>query len=594
MEDSAVAWKNYLYVADNGGKLFCWDLNTMKLVWVQNVLDDTNTSPVFAEEDGHGYIYISTSLHITATGTAAGRKGGIPIWKIDAATGEIVWKTEPYKCYTVLGVSGGVQDTPVLGQKDIANLVIYAIARTPNPGSGILVALDRKTGEEVWSTSYQPLHVEFAGGRLHARGQVLHRARATPSGNMFLLEGKTGKIVDYINLGTNIEASPAVFDNTIVVGTRGQKIYAQDQLTHVRRGRHSRGTHGQAQDHRDRPRPLQRVRRLHHRLRRGRAGAGRRGQGRPGQGDLLRRHGHVPERLPHRRADGRRARKPGLRLPGHGRARRADPGRRGGRSRAPPGGRRGGRRGRRPARSELTQWPIQLHLISPAAPYFHGADLLVAADCTAFALGSFHSDLLKGRKMVIACPKLDETGPYLDKLAALIRDAGLKSLTIAIMTVPCCTGLERMVRAGGGRFRGRHPREDGGHRHRRADSRRALSARPDVRGEPQDQTLHARGHLLRPVHGHARQHRGEPRPAHHPARAERRASANCSGSSTPSPCCWPPSCSPAAPWATSTAASGPSCRARHLHRGLAALRPLAHASRSSSGHGRCRGWAPPS
>jgi ferredoxin len=98
-----------------------------------------------------------------------------------------------------------------------------------------------------------------------------------------------------------------------------------------------------------------------------------------------------------------------------------------------------------PARSEISQWPIQLHLISPAAPYFHGADLLVAADCTAFALGSFHSDLLKGRKMVIACPKLDDTGPYVDKLATLIRDAELSSLTVAIMTVPCCTGLERMV-----------------------------------------------------------------------------------------------------------------------------------------------------
>ncbi len=98
-----------------------------------------------------------------------------------------------------------------------------------------------------------------------------------------------------------------------------------------------------------------------------------------------------------------------------------------------------------PAPSELSQWPIQLHLISPAAPYFHGADLLVAADCTAFALGSFHSDLLKDRKMVIACPKLDETGPYEDKLTALVRDSELKSLTVAIMTVPCCTGLERLV-----------------------------------------------------------------------------------------------------------------------------------------------------
>jgi Pyruvate/2-oxoacid:ferredoxin oxidoreductase delta subunit len=98
-----------------------------------------------------------------------------------------------------------------------------------------------------------------------------------------------------------------------------------------------------------------------------------------------------------------------------------------------------------PARSELTQWPIQLHLISPAAPYFHGADLLVAADCTAFSLGSFHADLLKGRKMVIACPKLDDTGPYVEKLATLIRDAELQSLTVAIMTVPCCTGLQVMV-----------------------------------------------------------------------------------------------------------------------------------------------------
>ena len=226
MEDSAVAWKNYLYVADNGGKLFCWDLNTMKLVWVQNVLDDTNTTPVFEEENGHGYLYISTSVHETAKTTSSGaRKAGIPIWKIDAATGQIVWKTDPYSCYTVLDVSGGVQDTPVLGQKDISNLVIYAIARTPNPGSGIIVALDKKTGEEVWRTPTShymwssPVAVYTPDGKSYI-------VACDTVGNMFLLEGKTGKIVDYINLGANIEASPAVFDNTIVVGTRGQKIYA--------------------------------------------------------------------------------------------------------------------------------------------------------------------------------------------------------------------------------------------------------------------------------------------------------------------------------------------------------------------------------
>jgi ferredoxin len=96
---------------------------------------------------------------------------------------------------------------------------------------------------------------------------------------------------------------------------------------------------------------------------------------------------------------------------------------------------------------ELTQWPIQLHLISPQAPYFQEADLLIAADCVAFARGSFHADLLHGRKLVIACPKLDDTGPYVEKLAELFRAAQPKSVTVALMTVPCCGGLQRIVQS---------------------------------------------------------------------------------------------------------------------------------------------------
>jgi NAD-dependent dihydropyrimidine dehydrogenase PreA subunit len=97
-------------------------------------------------------------------------------------------------------------------------------------------------------------------------------------------------------------------------------------------------------------------------------------------------------------------------------------------------------------KSRLSQWPIQLHLISPQAPYFEGSDLLVAAGCTAFALGGFHDDLLKGKKLVIACPKLDDTQGYVEKLAELVRRNHLNSLTVAIMTVPCCSGLERIIR----------------------------------------------------------------------------------------------------------------------------------------------------
>ena len=96
-------------------------------------------------------------------------------------------------------------------------------------------------------------------------------------------------------------------------------------------------------------------------------------------------------------------------------------------------------------RSELSQWPIQLHLVSPFAPYFKNADLLIAADCTAFSFGSFHPEFLKGKKLVIACPKLDDTTGYVEKLAEILKRNELKSLSVAIMTVPCCSGLYQMA-----------------------------------------------------------------------------------------------------------------------------------------------------
>jgi hypothetical protein len=98
------------------------------------------------------------------------------------------------------------------------------------------------------------------------------------------------------------------------------------------------------------------------------------------------------------------------------------------------------------AASELRQWPIQLHLVPPTAPWFANSDILIAADCVAFALGSFHSDLLKGKAVAIACPKLDDTTPYVEKLASIFRENEVKSITVAIMEVPCCRGLDVIVK----------------------------------------------------------------------------------------------------------------------------------------------------
>jgi len=99
--------------------------------------------------------------------------------------------------------------------------------------------------------------------------------------------------------------------------------------------------------------------------------------------------------------------------------------------------------------SQLKQWPIQLHLVSPEAPYFQEKDILLAADCVPFAFADFHKDYLKGKSLAIACPKLDsEQEIYVDKIAALIDDSKINTLTVMIMKVPCCMGLSHIAKSG--------------------------------------------------------------------------------------------------------------------------------------------------
>jgi ferredoxin len=99
----------------------------------------------------------------------------------------------------------------------------------------------------------------------------------------------------------------------------------------------------------------------------------------------------------------------------------------------------------RPTR--LTHWPVQMHLLSPAAPHFPGSDFVLAADCTAFALGDFHETFLRGKTLGIACPKLDDGKEmYGEKIRALIDEARIATLTVVIMEVPCCRGLLRIAR----------------------------------------------------------------------------------------------------------------------------------------------------
>jgi NAD-dependent dihydropyrimidine dehydrogenase PreA subunit len=98
--------------------------------------------------------------------------------------------------------------------------------------------------------------------------------------------------------------------------------------------------------------------------------------------------------------------------------------------------------------SELRQWPVQMHLVNPNAPYFRGSDLLLAADCVAFSMGGFHSGHLKGKSLAIACPKLDQgMESYVEKLTAMVDISKVNTITVMMMEVPCCGGLLQMVKA---------------------------------------------------------------------------------------------------------------------------------------------------
>lgn len=217
IENSPVIYKNYIYFADNSGLFQCVDLNTMKPVWIRDVTDDTDSTPVLEETENGAYIYTACEVDHHETG------GASYIRKLDGMTGEVLWEKK-VDCKYDAHANGGALATPVLGKNDIGDLIIYNIARTGKGSGGTLLALNRKTGEAAWTVDLKhycwssPVAVYTKEGKSYI-------VNADSIGDMMLFEGTTGKLLDTINLGSNVEASPAAYDDMLVVGTRGRTIW---------------------------------------------------------------------------------------------------------------------------------------------------------------------------------------------------------------------------------------------------------------------------------------------------------------------------------------------------------------------------------
>lgn len=223
-ENSMVGWRNYGFYTDNGGYMQCIDLNTMKQMWAQDVTDDSDSTIALEEsiEDQTIYLYSATQVDKQPN---AETDGHAYIRKVDGLTGEIMWETK-YRCSYNSHVAGGVLSSPVLGKKgsDIEDVIIYNVAKEIEGGS-LLVALDKKTGEEKWSLPIRNYCWSSPVGVYDAKGKS-YIVQCDSRGRMLLIEGATGDVLDTISIQdeTTIEASPSVFGNMIVIGTRGQHI----------------------------------------------------------------------------------------------------------------------------------------------------------------------------------------------------------------------------------------------------------------------------------------------------------------------------------------------------------------------------------
>jgi outer membrane protein assembly factor BamB len=236
IESSIAIYGHYGYFSDNSGILNCVDLNSLKPVWSRHLKDDSDVTPVLNQQGESVALYTGTEVDWQKDIVGI-YKGEAFVYKIDAMTGKVLWQSS-YECYTKNAanygddVNGGVMGTPVVGKKDIKDLVIFSFCMTNGAYSGnSVVAFNQSDGKIAWEykmTQYSwssPVDIYDAQGK----GYIVI---ADSTSQLHLIDGKTGTAVNVLQLtknsdgdkAGNIESSCAVFGNRLVVGTRGNVI----------------------------------------------------------------------------------------------------------------------------------------------------------------------------------------------------------------------------------------------------------------------------------------------------------------------------------------------------------------------------------
>lgn len=222
IESSLVAYRNLVYFSDNDGALICMDINTMEVVWFCNVEDDSDATMVLEETDEGVFLYHGNT--VDKRGTFGGSANDVcNLRKINALTGQLVWQYD-VPCVYESYLNGGMLATPLLGRDDFADIVIFNVCKTTSHGAGTLLAIDKKSGQPVWTRALEnyswssPIAITGDDGKSYG---IL----CDSAGIMHLFDPLTGQDLSTLSIGANCEASPSAYNNMIVVATYAQKIY---------------------------------------------------------------------------------------------------------------------------------------------------------------------------------------------------------------------------------------------------------------------------------------------------------------------------------------------------------------------------------
>ncbi len=220
IENSVAQYRNIVYFADNNGNLQAFDLQTLQPLWLAGTGDDTDASVTVEEEGNVPMLYCGCEVD------KQGKEGMATVRKVNGFDGKTLWQ-KSYKCMSKALpylIDGGMLSTNAVGKGDISNMVIFSISQYEIIGRGLLVALDKKTGNEIWKVILKA-YAWSSPVLLSSESGKTYMVLCNSIGDVLLMDPKNGAVLDKLSLGYNIEATPAVFDNMIVVGSRGPYIY---------------------------------------------------------------------------------------------------------------------------------------------------------------------------------------------------------------------------------------------------------------------------------------------------------------------------------------------------------------------------------